>query len=253
MKIKTLVLLAAAAFLLPGAFAQTADEVINKHLEAMGGKDNISKVKTIKITASIEVAPNMKAPMTMVIVNNKAFRMDLQMQGMTMTQAVNGDSGWSIIPWSGKKDAERMNSEEIQDSKDQMDIAGALYNYKDKGHSVELLGKEDMEGTDVYKLKITKKSGDVEYDFIDASSYLKLKETNTHKYKDKEVTADVIYSDYRKVDGGILFPFSVEQREAGGSQGQPMNAEKVEVNVPVDENIFKMPPPAAPAPAEEKK
>jgi hypothetical protein len=248
MKMKSVLMLIAFAILTTITFAQTVDEIIDKHLAAMGGKENIAKLKTLKITSNIEVAPNMKAPMTMIIVNNKAFRMDLQMQGMTMTQAVYGDSGWAIIPWSGKKEAERMNSEEIQDSKDQMDIAGALYNYKEKGHKVELLGKEDMEGTEVYKLKLTKKNGNIEYDYLDADSYLTLKETTTHKYKDKEVTGDVIYSDYRKVDGGIMFPFGIEQREAGSSQGQPLNADKVEINVPVDESIFKMPPPAAPAP-----
>ncbi len=234
------------------SFAQTADEVIAKHIEAMGGKEKLAGLKTMRLTASVEVAPNMKAPMTMVMVNNKAFRMDLEMQGMKMTQAVSGDSGWAIIPWAGKKDAERMNSEQIQDSKDQMDITGALFNYKEKGNAVELIGKEDMEGTDVYKLKITKKTGDIEYDFIDASSYMKLKETTTHKYKDKEVSGDVIYSDYRKVDG-IIFPFSIEEREAGSSQGQPMTVDKVEVNIPVDDGMFKMPPPAPAAATDEKK
>jgi hypothetical protein len=132
-----------------------------------------------------------------------------------------------------------------------MDLAGALYNYKEKGHSVELIGKEDMEGTEVYKLKIAKKSGDIEYDFIDAESFLKLKETTTHKFNDKEVSGDVILSDYRKV-GDMMFPFSMENREAGASTGQALKVETVEVNPTIDNSIFKMPAAAPAAPAESK-
>jgi outer membrane lipoprotein-sorting protein len=251
MKIKTLFVLVALAAGSAFSFAQTADEIIAKHLEALGGKDKLAGIKTMKLQCNMEIAPGMKAPITMYFVNNQSMRVEVEVQGMKILSAVDGDSGWSINPMSGKKDAERMNADQIKESKDQMDLTGALYNYKEKGHTVEMLGKEDMEGTEVYKLKITKKSGDIEYDFIDASTYLKLKETDTHKFKDKETTGDVIYSDYRKA-GDLLFPFAMENREAGASQGQALTVDKIEVNPEIDKSIFKMPPPQ-PAPAEEKK
>lgn len=251
MKIKTLFTLVVFAIASQISFAQTADEIIDKHLEAMGGKQNLANLKTVKLLCSVEIGPNMKAPITMYYVNNKSMRVEVEVQGMQILSAIDGDSGWSINPMSGKKEAERMNADEIKESKDQMDLTGSLYNYKEKGHQVELLGKEDMEGTDVYKLKVIKKNGDVEYDYIDASTYLILKETTTHKFNDKEVSGDVIYSDYRKA-GDIMFPYAIENREAGASQGQAINVEKVEVNPVIDPAIFKMPPPK-PAAAEEKK
>ncbi|MCX6275378.1 MAG: outer membrane lipoprotein-sorting protein [Bacteroidetes bacterium] len=251
MKIKSLLVLVAFAIGNQISFAQTADEVVNKHLEAMGGKDKLANLKTLKLSCSMEIAPGMKAPINMFFVNNQCMRVEVEVQGMKILSAVEGDSGWSINPMSGKKDAERMNSDEIKESKDQMDLTGALYNYKEKGNAVELLGKEDMEGTEVYKLKITKKSGDIEYDFIDATTYLKLKETTTHKFNDKEVSGDVIYSDYRK-SGDIMFPFSMDNRQTGESQGQVMTVESIEVNPTIDRSIFKMPPPQ-PAAVEEKK
>src|SRR5437764_6773536 len=162
------------------AFAQTADEIINKHIDAMGGKDKMTNLKTLKMVANVDIGPNMKAPMTMYVVNNKGYRMEMEIQGMKMINAFDGDSGWYIQPWGGKKDAERMNAEQIRESKDQADITGSLFNYKEKGNTVEYLGKEDMEGTDTYKLKVTKKTGDIEYDYLDASTYLKLKETSKH-------------------------------------------------------------------------
>jgi hypothetical protein len=146
-----------------------------------------------------------------------------------------------------------MNAEQIRESKDEMDINGSLFNYKEKGNTVEYIGKEDMEGTDTYKLKVTKKTGDIEYVYLDASSYLKLKETSKHKFEDKEIESESLFSNYKKVDG-IMFPFTVEQREKDSSQGQAMNFETIEVNPKVDNAMFRMPvPTASSTPASDKK
>lgn len=251
MKIKSLLVLIAFAFGSHFSFAQTADEIVSKYLDAIGGKDKLEKLKTMKLVCNVEIAPGMKAPINMYFINNECMRVEVEVQGMKILSAVEGDSGWSINPLSGKKDAERMNADEIKESKDQMDLTGALFNYKEKGHSLELLGKEDMEGTEVYKLKIAKKSGDIEYDYIDASSFLKLKETTMRKFNNKEVSSDTYYSDFRK-SGDILFPFAIENRQTGESQGQVIVVESVEVNPAIDRSMFKMPPPQ-PAAAEETK
>jgi hypothetical protein len=242
MKFKTILVLAAFTAGIHLSFAQSADEVIGKHIEAMGGKDKLSSIKTLKLVCSVEIAPGMKAPITMYFVNNQSMRVEVDVQGMQILSAVDGDSGWAINPLSGKKEAERMNADEIKESKDQMDLTGPLFNYKEKGHSVEMIGKEDMEGTEVYKLKILKKSGDTQYDYIDADTYLLLKETTTHKFNDKETSGDVIYSDYRKVDG-IMFAYALENRETGAAQGQALKVESVELNPSIDKNMFKMPAP----------
>jgi hypothetical protein len=240
-------------FITAFAFAQTADEIVNKHIDAMGGKDKIAGMKTLKMVASVDIGPNMKAPMTMYVVNNKAFRMELEFQGMKMINAFEGDAGWYINPFGGKKDPENMNAEQIRETKDEIDLSGSLFNYKEKGNTVEYLGKEDMEGTDTYKLKVTKKSGDVEYVYLDASSYLELKKTRKRKFEDKEVETESLSSNWKKVDG-IMFPFTVEQRQKDASQGQAVNFDSYEVNAKVDESMFKMPAASAgSAPASDKK
>jgi hypothetical protein len=237
---KKLILGAFLLFTTTIAFAQTAEEIVNKHIEAMGGKDKLSAVKTLKMVASVDVGPNMKAPMTMYVVNNKSYRMELEFQGMKMVNAFDGNDGWYVNPFGGKKDAEKMNAEQIRESQDQTDIAGNLFNYKEKGSTIEYLGKEDMEGTDTYKLKLTKKTGDVKYYYVDASSYLVLKETTKRKFEDKEVEGESLMSNYKKVDG-VMFPFTVEAREKNAAQGQAINMETVEVNPKIDDSMFKMP------------
>ncbi|MBL0104064.1 MAG: hypothetical protein IPP51_10140 [Bacteroidetes bacterium] len=124
-----------------------------------------------------------------------------------------------------------------------------LFNYKEKGSTVELVDKEDMEGTEVYKLKITKKSGDVSYVFLDASSYIMLKQTNVIKMADKEVRTTTIMSNFQDVEG-YKFPFTIEVRGGDGEeQGQAMAIEKVLVNPVIADSEYAMPEvkPAAPA------
>ncbi len=220
--------------------AQTVDEVINKAIDARGGKEKLANLNAVKMVASIEVAPNMKAPLTMYIVNDKNLRIDIEMQGLTMTQCVEGDSGWAIQPFGGKKEAERMDKEQVQQMGDQKDIRGSLFDYKAKGSTALLLGKEDMEGTDCYKIKLTKKDNVEETYYLDATTYLVLKVTMKHKMKEKDMTADVLFSNYKKIDG-LMFAFTMDEREAGAAQGQVINFDSIEVNPKLDKNFFKMP------------
>lgn len=223
----------------------TVDEILAKHFEALGGKDKIAAIKTLKMTGKMELMQGMQAPFTIFVKNHDATRFEMEFQGKKMITSVQGDSGWFIQPWTGKTDPDRMPADQVKESKDQIDIGGPLFNYKEKGHTVELIGKEDMEGTQVYKLKLTKKDGDVNYIFIDATSFLQLKETSKHKMQDKEMESETIFSNYKKVEG-VQFPFSVESRSAGGmdqggGMGQTMTIDNIEVNTKIDDTMFKMP------------
>jgi len=222
-------------------YAQTVDEIIGNNLKARGGKEKISNIKTLKMTGNIDIGPEMKAPFTIYFKNGNQFHFEMELQGMKMVQALSGDSGWYINPFGGKTEPERMSSDQVKDSKDQADFTGPLFDYKAKGSTVELIGKEDMEGTDTYKLKVTKKDGDVSYIYLDATTFLQLKESSKHKFNDKEIEAAELSSNYKSVDG-IMFPFAMEQRAGDdASQGQTLNLLTVEVNPKIDDSLFKMP------------
>ena len=221
------------------ASAQTVDEVINKHIAAMGGKEKLAALQTAKITSSLDMQ-GMKLPIIVTRVNNKAVHSELTFQGMTQTSAMSGGSGWYVSPFQGKTEPEKMNEEMLRESKEQSDLTGPLFNYKEKGNKVELVGKEEMEGTDVFKLKVTYPSGNVAYQYIDATTYLLLKETKKHKFEDKEMESETLFSNYKMVNG-VNFPFAFEIRQVGESSGQTMTVDSVEVNLKVDDSIFKMP------------
>lgn len=231
--------------------AQTADEIINKHLEARGGKDKIKAVQTERITGKMVMPQGMEAPVSMELARPNKMRMEFTIQGMTGIQAYDGSSGWSVMPFMGKTDPEKMSSEEVRQAEDQADMDGPLVDYKDKGHQVEYVGKEDVEGTPAYKLKVTKKNGDVVNVYIDADSYMDIRETGKVKAQGQEIESQTTYGDFKKVDG-LVFPFSIEQKPQGAPAGMVITISKVEVNPAVDASRFAMPA-AKPAAAEEKK
>ena len=241
MKIRISLVVISVLFLVRISHAQTMDEIVANHIKAMGGTENWKNLHSLKITGNIDIGPNMKAPFSIFLKDKQKFRFEMELMGMKMVQALDGDSGWSIVPFSGKTDPERMSEEDVRNSKDQADFTGDLFDYKAKGNTVELLGKEDMEGTETFKLKVTKKNNDVKYLYLDAQSYLIIKETSKHKFQDKEVEGVSLPSDYKMVNG-LMFPYSNEMRgDEDASQGQSLNYETIEINPAIDNSLFLMP------------
>jgi outer membrane lipoprotein-sorting protein len=235
------------AVLTTALLAQSVDEIIAKNVEARGGMDKIKSVQTIKFTGHMAMGP-MEAPITMIQKRPDQMRMEFTIQGMTGIRAYDGSSGWAIMPFTGKKDAEAMTADDIKEMQDQADIEGPLVDYKAKGNQVELLGKDKIEGTDAYKLKVTRKNGDTETLYIDADSGLEIKSDEKRTVRGSEQEFETSIGDYREVSG-LMFPFAIESSMKGSAEKQKVTIDKVEVNAPVDASAFKMPPPAPAAPA----
>jgi hypothetical protein len=223
-------------------YAQSLDEIISKHIQATGGSENLEKIKSYRASGKISLGQGMEAPFVIECIQNKAARFEMTFQGMTMVQCIEGESGWGIMPFQGKKDAEPFTPEQIKSMSDQTDIQGLLHNYKAKGHQVEYIGKEDFEGTEVHKLKIIKKNEDVVYKYIDSESFLELKNSTTIKTNDGETKNDLISSNYQVVEG-VNLPFSLISRNtiAGQTFDQNLTVDAYTINPVLDEARFKMP------------
>jgi len=237
-------LMAAAVMALPAA-AQTVDEIIAKNVAARGGEAKLRSVKSIRATGKVEVGPGMVAPTTMLIKRPGMVRLEFTVQGMTAIQAYDGKEGWAVMPFQGKKDPEPMAADDIKEFEDQADIDGPLVDYKGKGNTVEYLGKEKVEGSDAYKLRVTRKNGKVETSFIDADSGLEVKSIAKTKIRGNEAEVEVIYTDFRDVQG-LIMPFSIDQAIVGSQQRQKIVLEKVDLNVDLNDEQFHMPAAAAP-------
>ena len=237
---KAILGLAIAAFFAPVVAAQTADEIIAKYIKTVGGMDKIQAVRELRRTGKVIVGGGFEIP---VIEENKRpnfVRQDIMIQGLTGTSAYDGKAGWKIQPWQGKKDAETMGEGELKAIIESSDFDGPLVNYKQKGNKIEYVGMDEVEGTDVYKLKVTLSNGEVRYFYMDTDYYVPIKVETKRIIRGAEVEFETIYGDYKEVAGWYL-PHSVEIGPKGSQFKQKVTYEKIEANVSIDDKRFSMP------------
>lgn len=236
----------------------TADQVIAKSIQARGGMEKLKAVKSLRMTGKMLVGPGMEAPVTMELKRPASFRMEFTFQGLTGVQAYDGKTGWRVMPFQGKKDPEPMGEEEVKLAAEQADMDGPLVDYKDKGNTVELLGKESVEGAPAYKLKVTLKNGGIRTIYFDADSFLELKTESKVTLRGTEREGESSLGDYKEVDG-LMFAYSIEASQKGSPMKQKITLDKIEVNPAIEDARFKMPevkkeePPKTPAASDVKK
>ena len=213
------------------AKAQTADDIIQKHIAATGGADNWKKIYSIKKICSRN-SRGTEQPVIITILRDKGYKTEYTINGMTSYSIITDKAGWSYNPFRGQQKAETMPGESVRQAQDLLDIQGPLIDYKIKNNKITYLGKDDVEGTECYKLKVLFPSGKEETIFIDASDYSLVRTTIKTKANGKEQVQTATYGDYQKLPEGIVYPMSVDD---GGS----LTIKSIEINKPVDENIFK--------------
>ena len=221
----------------PNLFAQTVDEIIAKNIEALGGYKKWKSVETIKMTGKVQVQ-GLDMPFVRYAKRPNLVRIEATMQGQTMVQAYDGKTAWWIFPFMGSTEPQKMPTEQAEEIIDQSDFDGPLFDYQKKGNKVELLGKEDVEGTDAYKLKITLKNGRIIYSYLDSEYFLEIRQVTKRKRQDAELEIETILGDYKEV-GGFMLPHSMDV--TAGPQKTHIAIETVEFNAAVDDSLFKMP------------
>lgn len=220
------------------AQAQTADEIIQKYTASMGGLDAFNKVTSAKITGNI-INQGMPMPLTIQLINNNAVRTDVDAMGQEIVTVYNKGTGWKINPYAGAETATELSGQELIDARLQASLANNLMDYKKRGHSVELAGQEDVEGIKCYKIKVVSADDKKEtIYFINTADYLLIKTTATRDIQGQEMEVETFYSDLKDF-GGIKF-YMTRSMKIQGQVFQEVKLDKVELNVPVDENIFKM-------------
>ena len=233
---------AVSAQLLPAAPQETpltTDQIVEKHVEAIGGISKLNAIQTLVVTGKASILGQTEAPLTIQVKRPNLMRLEITLQGRTIVQAFDGETAWTLNPMmgTGPKQSSEADTRAAQESSDF--IGGNLVDYKSKGNTVELVDKEDVDGVAVYKLKITKKGGSVEYDYLDAKSFLPVKTEGRRMQLGQEIVYESKIANYKPVEG-VLMPFNVTQL-VNGRLAMEITVEKMDANVPVDGAIFKMP------------
>jgi len=239
---KGFILMSAVLLLASMSPAQTVDEIIAKNLAAKGGLAKIKAVQSITITGTMDNG-GLQLTVVQIWKRPNKLRTELSLPGFTAVQAYDGQTGWQVNPMYGESGPASLIGSHLKEIQEEADIDGPLVDYKLKGHKVELIGNETIDATDTYHLRITLKDGSVSDVYLDAGSFLEIKERRKSIHPGPERTRETIFGDYKQVQGMVL-PFSIDAHDLGfDGPGRKMLVEKVEFDVPIDDAQFKIPPP----------
>jgi outer membrane lipoprotein-sorting protein len=230
-----------------GAYAQapasaplpTVDEIIAKNLQAKGGAEKWQSVKSVKMSGKM-AAQGTEMPLTVYAMRPNFNRQEITMPAGKAIQAFDGTNAWMVNPMLGIDTPQVVPGPAADFARYSADFDGALINYKAKGTTIELVGKEQLEGKDVYHLKVTAKGGPLQHYLLDATSGLELRtSTDIALGNGQKQTLTSAMSNYKQVDG-IMLPHTVTQT-AGDRQLLQWTITSVEFNTIPDDSIFRLP------------
>jgi hypothetical protein len=240
--VRTLLLLVAFVVCNGIVHAQTLQSLLTEYHKAIGGADKLIAMNTVIVRAKSQGGGGgQKRPMTFTIKLPDKARMDYSFQpGLTYIQAFDGTMGWTVQPWTGSLDPQPLNEDNAKDAKRiaRMVHNDLVMNGKD-GTKLDYKGKDEIEGSEVYKIEATRKDGTVVIYFLDVDSYLIVKTTTKYSESGVAVESEMFPSDYKTVNG-LTLAYTFETK----SNGEVTGANYVEVydfTSKVDDAFFTMP------------
>jgi len=240
---RILLLLAFFSAMLP---AQTAEELVARNIAARGGIDKIKSIKTLRMTGKMRQG-SFTAQIRVDTAAPNLYRQNFTVQGMTQVVAYDGTVGWQISPFMGRKDPELLGEEELRSVQEQADFYGPLVDYQAKGNTVEYLGHDTVDGDDAHRLKVTLKNGDIYYYYLDPETFLEIRIERIQHVRGTERESFQEPGSYKLVNG-VYLPFSVEAGSLqGGGDRAKIVFDKIEANIAIDQEEFKMPAAAVPS------
>ncbi len=226
--------LAVATFGVVTTQAQSVDDVVNKHIEALGGKTVLSSVKSVYVESAINIMGN-EAPSTTYILMGKGYKSETDFNGTKIVQVVTDQGGWMLNPMTGSTAAQPLPKEQLKSAQLNLNPGGPLMDYAKKGLKADLIGKDSSN----YKIKLTGPDAvDITY-FIDMKTYMINKTVNKMSMGGQDMEQSILFSDYRKTDAGYMVAYA--QELVLPQMTLSIVNKKIEVNKNIDPAIFEMP------------
>lgn len=229
---KTLVVLSALIAVSAYTKAQTADDIINKNIAAMGGLDKLNSIKTLYEEDS-NMIQGLKIPIKVWMVNKKCQRVEFSYGGMTGFSILRSDSGWNFVPFQGQTKPEPATADDVKKGQEGLYVTDAFINYKEKGYKVMFEGTDESEGSESWKLKVTISDSISETYYIDPESNYVIMVKNKIIQNGKVVESTETRSDYKKTSDGYIFPM-----ETNSSGQGDIKTYVIKVNEPINDKIF---------------
>lgn len=219
--------------------AQDVDEIVENYLENIGGKDKWASMNTMMIQGKMSMQ-GMDLDMTIYGKSPNLQYVEINIMGKTIIEAFDGTTSWSVNPFQGGETAQKGTEEQTKEAaKDE--FGNDFVDYKKKGSVAKLLGKEEVEGTECFKVLFITKEGDETTYFFDTENYVPImtRSAITEEGPMKGKLAEAYFSDYLEVDGVMMAHFM--ESKIDGQTIQKMTYTKVEIDTPIEDSKFQMP------------
>jgi hypothetical protein len=224
------------------AVGDSLDEVLASYYEAIGGLDAWEKVTSCQMNGRIALPQGAEAPFTLTYQRPLRSRLEVTFEGMTRVQAYDGETAWAIVPLAGSTEPQIMPEEYTPLMREQADFTGPLIDWEAKGHQIELVGREDLDGSEEYHLKVTLDNGNIRHFFLRGEDYLPGRIEATTEFMGNKVDVETIFGDYREV-GDVVMAHTIRTGPRGAPEGQVLTIETIELNIDVSDDLFSMPEP----------
>jgi len=217
----------------------TADAIVDSYFENTGGAEAWAALESSRAQATMAMGPMEFAGTVVAAVPNKQ-RIEVDVQGQQLIQAYDGETAWQINPFAGGTEPQPMSAEEAEQFTKQ-EFQSPFLNYADKGHTVEVVGTKEVEGTETFEVKLTKANGYVEMHYFDSEYFVPVMQSmEITSGPAKGQVAETYMSDYQEVDG-LMMPHFIETK-VGGQSVQKITITAMESNpADLDMSVFDMP------------
>jgi hypothetical protein len=233
---------ALVALLLVGC-GQTSpvDEIIDSNIEARGGQERIQALRSFRAVGTATASGGRVAKVVYEMKRGGFFRLEFSSQGLTSVFAHDENGNWEVDPLEGQFDPRRTSPETTSAmGVGERDIEGHFVDWREKGHTVELLGRESLAGGEAFKLKTTLEDGMVRHDYIDVTSRHIVRSEIPRIIRGREVVLVDTFSDFREADG-LVVPYHIEMAVQERPEVITVAVDSVELDPELDDARFQFP------------
>ncbi|MEO7394661.1 MAG: hypothetical protein ABIU11_06925 [Chitinophagaceae bacterium] len=211
--------------------SQTVDEIVERHIKAMGGKEKLDSLNTVVIEGTFRLE-NFELPLKAYLANNTGQRYDVMVMKVPGFIIATPKEGWQYFPFQGMKEPKRITNEELNIYLPYMDLQCSLYNYKQKGSTLEYMGLQEINEAICHKFSVHLKSGKKMITYVDTISNYIIKTDSEISNNGKDTLLENLYANFQKTKNGFIFPFALTL-----GPGKAF-VSKIYVNIPIDPLLF---------------
>ena len=220
--------------------ARFIDQLVEQNVTARGGQAAWRKLDSIRLTGQMDLGQDTVAPYTLEQKRPDKMRLEFIFNKERVIQSTDGKVGWKFVPFLGRKKPEPMTDKELREAADTADPYGLLFDYSERGNTIEYLGIEKVAGREAHKLKVTLPRGTVRWVFLDTQTALEIKVETRRMVRGKERKVETFYKEW-KPESGLIIAHRQETMTEGDEQSHFLTVEEVTINPALDASHFVMP------------